>query len=281
MTLIGKIFTVLILIMSLVFMTTAMMVYATHKNWRDVVKGDGAANQGMEGTIRQLQQRETELSDQLQKLNTKLTQERAARRFALASLQARSKLQEAELGRLNQENQQLVKSEAEMKTLLELAETNAKNLKEEVAQLRTDITTAQTDRDKSFDEVVTLTDRLQQYKVEQDRLKERADQLVEQTARMKRVLTANGIDEFAPVDGVPPRLDGYITAVSDTNMVEISVGSDDGINRGNTLDVFRGDTYLGRIIIRQTEPDRAVGEIMREYRRGLIKKGDYVSTKLG
>jgi len=280
MNLIGKIFTVLILVMSIVFMTTAMMVYATHKNWRDVVKGDGAGK-GMEATISELKAQEVSLNDEIQKLQTKLAQERAERRFALASVQARSKLQEAELARLDQENERLVKSEADMKLQLELAQTNAKNLKNEVDQLRTDIKTAQSDRDKQFAEVVQLTDRLQQYKVEQERLESREDQLVEQTARMKRVLTALGKSEYTPVDNVPPPLDGYVTAVNARDMVVVNLGSDDGINVGNTLDVFRGDTYLGRIIIEETAPSRSAGKIMREYRRGLIKKGDYVSTKLG
>lgn len=281
MTLIGKIFTVLILIMSLVFMTVAMMVYATHKNWRTVVKGDGAAVQGMEKTINEQKTAATSLQNEIETLKTKLEQERAARVYALAALQARTKLQEAELQRLDQENERLVKSEADMKVILELAETNSKNLKQEVTQLRGDIKTAQADRDNSFGEVVLLTDKLQQYKVEQDRLKEREQQLVSTTARMQRVLTAHGMDQYTPVDGIPPKLDAVVTAVNDNNMVEISVGADDGIRPGNTLDVFNGDTYLGRIIIKQTAPDRAVGEILREYRRGLIKKGDYVSTKLG
>ncbi|MHC2068937.1 hypothetical protein ACYFX5_15820 [Bremerella sp. T1] len=280
MTLIGKIFTVLILIMSLVFMTVAMMVYATHKNWRDVVKGDGS-NQGMEATIQEQKQTASSLEDDISNLKMKLEQERAARVYALAALQARTKLQEAELTRLDQENERLVKSEADMKVLLELAETNSKNLKQEVSQLRTDIKTAQSDRDTNFQEVVQLTDKLQQLKVEKDRLSEREQQLATQIARQKRVLTAHGMDEFTPVDGIPPALEAVVTAVNDNNMVEISVGADDGISRGNTLDVFRGDTYLGRIIIKETAPDRAVGEIIREYRRGLIKKGDYVSTKLG
>ena len=35
----GKVFVVLILLMSIVFMSLAMMVYATHKNWREVIEG--------------------------------------------------------------------------------------------------------------------------------------------------------------------------------------------------------------------------------------------------
>ena len=37
MNLVGKIFVVLIFVMSLVFMAFAMAVYATHRNWREEV----------------------------------------------------------------------------------------------------------------------------------------------------------------------------------------------------------------------------------------------------
>ncbi|MEX1042330.1 MAG: hypothetical protein WDZ51_16985 [Pirellulaceae bacterium] len=279
MNLIGKVITVLIFIMSLVFMAMAVSVYATHKNWRDVVKGpDGQS--GLEAQIRQLRTEEDQLNDRVNKLNTQLTHERVARRFALAALQARSKAQEAELARLETANAELVKSEADMKIALQLTEANAKKLKEEVDQLWADIKVAQADRDKQFNEVVQMTDRLQQLRVEQERLKEREIQLVDMTARMKRVLTAFGKDEYTPVDGVAPALDGLVTSINDRDLVEVSLGSDDGIIAGNTMDVFRGDTYLGRIRILRTEPNRAVGQVLQEFRRGLIREGDYVSTKL-
>jgi len=35
MNLLGKIFVVLIVVMSIVFMTLALAVYATHKNWKE------------------------------------------------------------------------------------------------------------------------------------------------------------------------------------------------------------------------------------------------------
>jgi len=279
MNLIGKVITVLIFIMSLVFMAMAVSVYATHKNWRDVVKGpDGQS--GLEAQIRQLRTEEDQLKDRVNKLNTQLTHERVARRFALAALQARSKAQEAELARLETANAELVKSEADMKIALQLTEANAKKLKEEVDQLWADIKVAQADRDKQFNEVVQMTDRLQQLRVEQERLKEREIQLVDMTARMKRVLTAFGKDEYTPVDGIAPALDGLVTSINERDLVEVSLGSDDGIIAGNTMDVFRGDNYLGRIRILRTEPNRAVGQVLQEFRRGLIREGDYVSTKL-
>ena len=50
MNLVGKIFVVLIFVMSVVFMAFAMAVYATHKNWREVV----AALAGSGGPSKQL-----------------------------------------------------------------------------------------------------------------------------------------------------------------------------------------------------------------------------------
>ena len=42
MTLLGKILTILILVMSILFMAFAVSVYATHTNWRDQVTKLGA-----------------------------------------------------------------------------------------------------------------------------------------------------------------------------------------------------------------------------------------------
>jgi uncharacterized protein with GYD domain len=177
-------------------------------------------------------------------------------------------------------NPELVKSEADMKIALQLTEANAKKLKEEVDQLWKDIKVALSDRDSQFTEVVQLTDRLQQLRVEQDRLKEREHQLTEMAGRMKRVLTAFGKDEYTPVDDMPPALDGLVTSINERDLVEISLGADDGLQAGNILDVFRRDQYLGQVRILRTEPNRAVGQVVRESRQGIIREGDHVTTKL-
>ena len=97
---------------------------------------------------------------------------------------------------------------------------------------------------------------------------------------MKEVLDRHDLDEFTPVVDIPPRVDGVVTAVSDRDLLEISIGSDDGLRVGHTLEVYRNNSYLGRVVVRRTEPDRAVVEILPEYRKGTIRKGDRVATKL-
>jgi len=43
MNLVGKIFIIVILVMSVLFMAFAMAVYATHRNWREAVLNEQAA----------------------------------------------------------------------------------------------------------------------------------------------------------------------------------------------------------------------------------------------
>jgi hypothetical protein len=91
-----------------------------------------------------------------------------------------------------------------------------------------------------------------------------------------------GVDPSAE-PGPPPKIEGVVTAVNPQGLVEISIGSDDGIREGHKLDVYRANppTYLGRIEVIKTTPDRAVGKILPELQKGAIRKGDRVATGLG
>jgi hypothetical protein len=86
--------------------------------------------------------------------------------------------------------------------------------------------------------------------------------------------------------GGPPRLDGVILASRATGYVEISLGSDDGLEKGHELDVYRvGPTvaenkYLGKVRVVQTEPDKSVAQILPNFKRGAIQKEDRVATRL-
>jgi hypothetical protein len=71
-----------------------------------------------------------------------------------------------------------------------------------------------------------------------------------------------------------------VLAVNASDLIEVSIGSDDGLKPGHVMQVYRGNTYLGQITIRTTGPDRAVGQIDKRYQRGKIQKGDNVTTNL-
>ncbi|TWT33111.1 coiled-coil domain-containing protein [Blastopirellula retiformator] len=274
MNLIGKIFTVLIFVMSFVFMAFSVAVYATHKNWKEQAQTLTTTNQTLTA-------RRTELETKLAETTQMLEQERAARRYALSAVQVRASQLERQLSTLQASLDQKVKELDQKGAALDQASKVAVSAEQRNTELENKLQTAQQNRDAMFANVVSTSDRVQQLQTNEERLKEREQQLAVQVGNMNRVLNANGLTEFTNVDGIPPKLDGRITAVGANNFVEVSLGKDDGISVGNTLDIFRGDQYLGRVIIKKVSPDRSVGEIQREYRKGEVKKGDYVSTKLG
>jgi DNA repair exonuclease SbcCD ATPase subunit len=284
MTLLGKVFTVLIFIMSLVFMSFAVAVYATHKNWKDLVtrtaEETGPGEQiGLQPQLEAAQDAFERLNEEKIKVEQQLAMEKAARRQALAALEARARQLGEQLAVLEARNAQLVQSEREAMTAMESTQRNLVAIKDEVSGLRTRIRDVQLDRDGQFQRVVSLTDQVNQAKTVKARLEETKNQLTDELSRRREVMQRHKLSADEPADKTPPPLDGVVTAIS-KDFVEISLGSDDGIRDGHQLDVFNNKSFLGRIKIRRTAPNRAVGQIVPEYKKGEIKKGDRVATKL-
>ena len=274
MNLVGKIFTVIILVFSIVFMAVSVVVFQTHRVWRDIA----IANKKK---IEDLQDRVKLLQSEVESGKDRLALEQAARRFALASLQTKYEQSEAQLQVREQEYARL---QAEAGTLTTVVSTSSQTLETTLKQnegLRTTLRDTQLARDGIFDQVVALTDAKNSLEGTSQILKERNDDLNRLYTLAKHWLDRVGIDMFSPVDGKPPTVEAQIVSVGAKDLLEISIGSDDGIKQGHTLEVFRGSSYLGRVVVRETWPDRAVVQIIPEFRRGIIKVGDRVATKLG
>ncbi|ADB16027.1 hypothetical protein Psta_1350 [Pirellula staleyi DSM 6068] len=284
MTLVGKIFTVLIFIMSLVFMSLSLMTFATHRNWKEFATNASPGPGQKLGLMQRLQQAQDlnkQLTSERDRILFQLAQERASRKTALAAMQTRLVAAESALAARQKALDDLTATHNTTAEAAKTAQERLTALEMEVQGLRDEVRVTQQDLDKKFGEVVTLTDQLNQSTGLKLRLEERNTQLALQVTRMKMVMDAKGLTEDALVSHIPPQVEGVVLAVSDKDLIEISLGADDGLKEGHVMEVFRGNTYLGRVIIRRTAPDRAVAQIVKELQRGQIKKGDNVSTKLG
>jgi hypothetical protein len=273
MTLVGKIFTVLIFVMSIVFMAFSIMVFATHTNWR-------TQSEGLKQKLTQQEQLFTQAKTEHDKTKRELAQEQASRRHALAALQTKLKASEdaleAKTAQLIQKESQLNEAAAALKS----TEDRLTALTDELTKNRQLLKTAQQERDDIFLQVVALTDKFNQSETTRQDLDRRNSQLVAQSADMERVMKAHGLTVDSLVSHIPPPVEGIVMDIGESDLIEISIGHDDGLKIGHTLDVYRGNNYLGRIVIRKTAPDRAVGQVVKELKRGQIKKGDHVTTKL-
>ena len=90
-----------------------------------------------------------------------------------------------------------------------------------------------------------------------------------------------GVDPNKPL---PPRtrptVQGLVATVDKSGkVIEFTIGSDDGLFVGHTMEVFnKRKQYLGRVKIIKVTPDKAVGKVI--IHRGKIRRGDYVATEL-
>ncbi len=277
MTLLGKSFSVVILILSLTFMVLALAVNASHRNWRDVVLGDN----GLKAQIETIERTNNQLLDAKNRTQASLDREQAARRTALAALQTQLDQIESQLTSSLATNTQL---EAKNTFLTELDKSRAEELQrltEETRRLGQQIRTEQADRDKLFQQTLVLTDTMNKLRGLVQLQQDRNEQLMAQVTRFKEVVDANGIDMNQPLDGAPPQTNGNILVINrPKNLVEISIGSDDGLRQGHTLEVTRKARYVGKVRVISTEPDRSVAEILRDYSEGILQEGDRVDTTL-
>ena len=111
-------------------------------------------------------------------------------------------------------------------------------------------------------------------------IRERGKQLLQQLAHVTSAAVEGGVD---PNADVVVQARGKITATARADggqLIEITIGYDDGVRPGQTVEIFRGERYLGRAEILKSDPDQAVGRVMREFQQGQIQEGDDVATKL-
>lgn len=283
MTLLGKVFTVLIFIMSILFMGFSVVVFATHRNWKMLVDNPTATEAYPLGLKQQLQaQVETNkgLRAERDGLRNQLAVEKAARRSALAALETKLADAQQRLAQKESELAGLQAAQTEATAAINLAETRLKDLVVDIQKLRDEIRQVQAQRDEFYQRVVDLTDKLYAAAGVERNLKERETQLIAEISKYKRVTDVMGINPNLPVESIAPPLDGIVTAVSDKNLIEVSLGSDDGLRVGHRVEVFRDNNYLGSALVLKTDPDRAVAQVDEKSQRGLIKVRDRVATKL-
>jgi hypothetical protein len=279
MNLLGKIFVALILIMSLVFMTLALAVFATHRNWKDVVDNPTT---GLQKRLQTAQAENESLKTKYNQLETQLTGEKEAAEQQVRKLESERVALVDRNASIQTELDQLKQERRDATAAVAATQANNQRLADEVTKLREDIRTNQQARDQAFATTLQSTEELHQVKGQLDTTGERNRQLLAQVADMTTAMRENGLDPNTDPNSVVPRVDGLVSQVRQTagdQLIEVTIGADDGLKVGNTVEVYRDNKYLGRVEILKTSPDRAVGRVDRRFQTGQIQEGDRVATR--
>ncbi len=283
MNLVGKIFVVLVLLMSLVFASFAVAVYATHRNWMLIVDNPTpppGQDLGLKQELAQREQRLKHLTNRQSALATQLVEEKSAYEQVRVKLENEKEDLRRERDRRDTELADLTKAHREAVAAVDVSHQELARLRKDIDSLRTDMRAAQEERDAHFKEVVRLTDQLHAAVFELNQLKETNRELLVDLTQVKNKMRAANIDPDAEL-GLPV-VEGLVLAILGDGLVEISIGSDDGLRPSHQLYIYRAaagqSTFVGKIEVLRTDVDRAVCKIIQS--QGNVVKGDRVASQL-
>ena len=275
MNIIGKIFVFAVFIMSLVFMSFGVALYSTHTNWRDEIVKPG----GLNDQLQTARDDATQLQEEINELTKDVKESELARDTVIAQIQAALREKNESLQELRKRVDQQEQDRNKAQDELAAKSRELEQATGEIGDLRESIKNQQ----QSLDDQVKRTADMAVELHEKESLlviaRERKSQLEKQVANARVLLQQMGLN----VDSLPrdqlPAVDGVVTAVG-REAIELSLGGDDGLQQGHELEVFRDDTYLGRVRIVTVRPDKAVATVIPEFKRGFIQRGDRVASRL-
>lgn len=215
--------------------------------------------------LAEAQARNLDLQARLKKLEAVAAAEKAQTRDAIVKLEAERAQLQQQLARLQQEAAERAKSAPDAPADTPAGPDVLAALRKQTEALQQELQQAQADRDKNLKSVVELTDQLHQAFNELKRLREANAQLIALLPK--------------PPDKV---LEGVVTAVLDNGLVEISLGTDDGLSHGRLLTAYRvsgtAAAPLGAVQVVTVAKDKAVCKIDAASLKSPLKKDDRVTT---
>ena len=268
----GKIFVFGVFVMSLMLMSFAVAIYSSHVNWQEVAKKK-------QEDLDKLKAEETSLNQEITRLTANVATSEAARDQVVAKFQQALIEKDKELMTLKDARDDKLTEMQKKIADLATVEADLTRAREEVTKLQAEVRDKQQKVDSQVTRAAEIAGQLHEKESFLEIANERKAQLEKQVAQARLLLKQNGLSlDSLPKDRVPT-MNGVVVAVAD-DAIEVSLGFDDGLQTGHQIEVYRNDEYLGRAIVKSVKPDRAIAVLVREYSRGIVQRGDKVTTRL-
>jgi hypothetical protein len=284
MTVLGKILAIVNLVLSLAVGAFIAMTYVGRTNWHaayeskakqaEVSEKDARAFQS---EMKKVQGEKAQLVDQLAKSKDAANKEKQDLNAQVAD----------HSDKLKQAREEIAKHVAAQ----DAAGQELKRRAGEVDHFRTLVATRDEQLRRWEKQVQDMRAAMMEAKINYDAERGRNERLLQENERLtkdnqqiRQVASSTSLRTEAPKKNPPAEeVGGRITRTDpQSGLVTINVGSDAGLIKGNTLDVFRlkpDPAYLGTIRILAVRPNEAVGQPIG-LRPGVIKEGDQVSSNV-
>jgi hypothetical protein len=305
MTVVGKILVFLNLVFALVVGAFVVLDYTTRTHWaagykklEESYKVVAASNKTYQEEVAKLSKEKADLNEAMTTAVGKMVELKGADDAnRVAEIAAK------ELTRLRQKNEDLkgevktakddaakARSEvADFKAVSDRALVDVKKRQDDVDKMRTTLKLETVKNIELQKQMNDLRDRAVGAEIQQDAFKKMAGRLEEELQRTYRDMArmrANigpGATSTARGKNPPPdNVEGLIRRTDSSGLVTITIGSDAGVARGHTMEVFRlgrNPKYIGTIRIVEVTHHQAVGQPASRL-NGRIEVGDRVASRI-
>jgi hypothetical protein len=285
MTLMGKILAIVNLALSLGVVALIAMTYVSRTSWHDaylnkenqlkVSQADAAA---FKKEMEEARGAKAQLEDQLVKQKAGADKDKKDLESQIVQLKDNLKKANDDIGKQvaaqNAAGDVLKRQQKEVEYLkslvtfrdAELAKQKKQNIDMQQAMVEATINAKQ-ERDRN------------------ERLLQENERLTKDLRQMQQVASTTSLKKEGPKKNPPAEdIEGRVKSTDPTNgYVTVSVGSDAGLNKGNTLEAYRLEPdplYLGWVQIVDVRPNEAVARPIELRGRGAIRVGDLVSSNI-
>ena len=273
MKLMGNIFTVLILLMSVVFLIVSVMVGASDRAWKDEA-------QELRQRAAQAEQRLQEVKGSTLNQQKLLESERAARALQLGNLQTQLKTRQDQLTLVTNQLQKAVEVSQAQLAELEQAQTRIKGQDKQLEDLKSANKQLVDDIATQFQKVRNLTNQVYEANNAITALTTTKNKMASRVAKLEKVVVNNGLSINQLTDHIPQPVEAVVDTVQGDGLFTILIGQDDGIRIGHKVDVYRRNRYVGKARVVQAKNNLAVLRTIEGLMNDQVRKGDNVSTKL-
>lgn len=270
---IGNILTVLILLMSTIFLVIAVMVAASDRNWKKA-----AANLQIEA--KNAKEALARVQGNTSKKEKLLVAERAARAQQVSYLESQVRILNSQL---KSESDRLVDAEGRQSSLiteLNVAQKRIEDLKNQINNLKSNNKQYVDDISEQFQKVRILQNQLYEAENQITTLSGNQSKLEAQVAKYSKLSMKLGFKEDDLTDHIPPKVESVVSATYRNGLFEIKLGEDDGVRVGHEMDIFRRRRFVGKGRVVKTDHNIAVLKAIEGMMNGQVQEGDNVSTKL-
>jgi hypothetical protein len=285
MTTMGKILAILNLALSLVVGAFIVKTYVARTNWHDAFRN-------METQVNISKKDAESFKDQMElargekaKVDDQLAKQTAAAAKEKQSLDSRIAQLSDDLKSARQEIGKHVASQKAAGGELDRRAKEVEHLNSLVTLRNEELIKQKKQNVDMRQLMVEATINASEERARNERLLQENERLAKDIRQMQLVASTTSLRKDAPKKNPPvDDIEGTVKATDPSNgLVTVSVGSDSGLNKGNTLEVYRlrpEPTYLGPIQIVAVTPNEAVGRPMEPRGRSAIQVGDQVSSNI-